>query len=125
MFVAASVLDLLKLRGVTSGIAKDTGYGVVFSWERLISFQKANLGDVLYRWGRVDEQFILIIWLLVTWLAWRRPRPILRFCWFWMVLTPLPIEFLEGRGGATLYIPLMGWAVFVAVVFRDLVGSMA
>src|SRR4051812_11225827 len=43
-------------------------------------------------------------------LAFRRPRPVLRFCWAFLLIAPLPIEFLQGRGSASLYIPFIGWA---------------
>ena len=60
-----------------------------------------------------------MIWLVVTYFAWRSKRPVLRFCWFWVVLTPLPIMFLEGRDQACLYVTLGGWAVLGATLFMD------
>jgi hypothetical protein len=61
----------------------------------------------------------------VTYLAWRKRNSLLRFCWFFMLLAPLPIEFLEGRGQACLYIPLAGWAIFAAILLSDLSRSIA
>jgi hypothetical protein len=66
---------------------------------------------------------VLVIWLLVSYLAWRRDRPALRFCWAWMLLTPVPIEFLVDRVQGCLYIPLVGWAIFGAVIFTDLANA--
>jgi hypothetical protein len=60
---------------------------------------------------------------LATYLAWRSKRPVLRFCWFYVLLTPLPIEFVEGRHGVYLYTTLAGFALFVSVVFVDLVSA--
>jgi hypothetical protein len=59
----------------------------------------------------------------VTYLVWRRNRPVLRFCWFYILLTPLPIEFLEGRDQACLYVCLAGWAVLAATLFTDWLSS--
>jgi hypothetical protein len=42
-----------------------------------------------------------------------------------LMLTPLPLAVLEGRGAACLYIPLAGWAVFAAVVMTDVAGAAA
>src|ERR1039457_2250536 len=42
----------------------------------------------------------------------------LQICIF-IALAPLPIEFLEGRRGACLYVPLAAWAVFGSVIFMD------
>lgn len=68
---------------------------------------------------------MLLVWAILFYLAWRRHRPALRLCWIFMAVTPLPIEFLEGRGNACLYIPLAGWAVFASVVFMDVACSVA
>ncbi len=39
----------------------------------------------------------------------------LRFLWWFMVLTPLPIELWWEKGSqACLYIPMVGWAIFGA-----------
>ena len=40
-----------------------------------------------------------------------------------MLLTPLPISFLEGRKRACLYICLAGWAVLAATLFTDWLAS--
>jgi len=37
----------------------------------------------------------------------------------------LPIEFLLGKSQACLYIPMLGFTVFTAVVFVDLAGALA
>jgi hypothetical protein len=41
---------------------------------------------------------------------------------FWVVITPLPLAFIPGRGGAMLYIVLFGWAMIIARVLEDLIG---
>ena len=66
-----------------------------------------------------------MIWLAFTYLAFRRDRPILRLCWVILVITPLPVEFLEGRGEAVLAVPLIGVAIFAAVVFTDFAWTVA
>jgi len=106
-------------------LATQTMYRPVFSWDRVLDFQRNSLSDLLLAWDHMNIWVILAVWALVTWLAWRRPRPILRFCWFWILLTPLPIEFLDGRSQATLYIPLFGWAVFASVILIDAVDAIA
>jgi hypothetical protein len=68
---------------------------------------------------------VVAVWVALAYLAWRRQRPVLRFCWIFLMLTPLPLAVLEWRGAACLYIPLAGWAVFAAVVLADLAGGAA
>jgi hypothetical protein len=62
---------------------------------------------------------------VVTWLAWRPNRPLMRFCWIWVVVTPLPIEFIIGRDQACLYVCQAGWAIMAGILFADLVTFLA
>jgi hypothetical protein len=87
-------------------------------------FQRLSLGDLLFGWGS-GWGGILLLWAALAYLAWRRDRPVLRFFWWFMLLTPLPIEFLIGKSQACLYIPMVGWAIFGAVVFVDLAEALA
>jgi hypothetical protein len=106
-------------------LAADAGYRVVFSRERLVDFQKRAFSDLFLSWNYFDRRMVLIFAAVVTYLAWRRNRPALRFCWFYIAITPLPIEFLPGRGGACLFVPLFGWAILAAIIFRDIVRAAA
>src|ERR1019366_9022405 len=83
------------------------------------------MGDLFLSWETFDWRGVVAVWVLLAWLAWRRQRPVLRFCWVFLMLTPLPLAVLEGRGAACLYIPLAGWAVFAAVVLTDVAGAVA
>jgi hypothetical protein len=99
-------------------------YHPVFALRRVRDFQRLSLGDLLFGWG-AGWGGILLLWAVLAYLAWCRDRPVLRFAWWFMLLTPLPIEFLVGKSQACLYIPLVGWAIFGAVVFVDLVEALA
>jgi hypothetical protein len=128
VILLAAALNLAYIYGRTlapDALARDPGYRVVFSWKRLADFQNRTLRDLFLGWNSFDKHTPLAIWVTVTYLAWRRNRPALRFCWFYILLTPLPIEFLPGRGGPCLYIPLFGWATFASIVFRDVVRAAA
>jgi hypothetical protein len=48
----------------------------------------------------------------------RRDR-LLQLMAFWVVITPLPLDFVTIRGDACLYIPLFGWAMILAKVVSD------
>jgi hypothetical protein len=122
------VMNLVYLYGKAFGpdaLMNASVYQPVISLERLVNFQTGALSDLLCVWNYFEWAGILAAWLVVTYLAWRRPRPVLRFCWIYMVVTPLPIMFLLNRVHACLYIPLAGWAVFAAVVLLDLARPIA
>jgi hypothetical protein len=63
---------------------------------------------------------------VLSYLAWRPgARPILRFSWAFLLMTPLPIAFLPGKSQACLYIPMLGLAVFAAVITAGLAEALA
>jgi hypothetical protein len=105
-------------------MANAEAYHPVFALRRVRDFQRLSLGDLLFGWGS-GWGGILLLWAVLAYLAWRRDRPVLRFLWWFMLLTPLPIEFLVGKSQACLYIPMAGWAIFGAVVFVDLAEALA
>jgi hypothetical protein len=49
----------------------------------------------------------------------RRTRdPRWMFLWIWVMVTPLPIVFLPGRGAGLLYLVAAGWAIAAAMLCR-------
>jgi hypothetical protein len=122
------VLNLLYLDGKAFGpdaLMKNTAYRPELSLHRIFEFEKAAMRDLFFSWGTFNSLGVVAVWALVAWLAWRRPSPVRRFSWAFLMFTPLPLAVLEGRGSACLYIPLAGWAVFAAVVLTDVAGRAA
>lgn len=124
----AGLLDVVSVYGKAFGnygLMHNEAYRPVFSWERLVDFQQRYLTDIFGLMDRVTSPGVCAIWLAVTYLAWRRDRPLLRFCWFYMLVSPLPVEFLYGRGQANLYVTLAGWTIFGATLFTDCLPPLA
>jgi hypothetical protein len=122
----SALFSLVSIYGMRFGpdrLMESSLYRPVFSRHRIVEFQGRYLGDMFYHLPRFGWLATLLIWLAVTYLVWRRKRPVLRFCWFYMLLTPLPIEFLDGRDRACLYVCLAGWAVLAATLFTDWLPS--
>jgi hypothetical protein len=123
----ACVLTLFDVYGKWFGVdalAGMEGYRPVFTWKRFADYQKTFVGDTVFwhtgGWG------LILFWASMSYLAWRPgARPILRFCWLFLLFTPLPIAFLPGKSQACLYIPMVGLAVFAAVILVDLAGVLA
>lgn len=124
----AGVLCALDVFGKVWGVEpliQAEGYRPVFNLQRVRAFQRMSLGDLLFGWGS-GWGGILLLWAALAYLAWRRAgRRELRFLWWFLVVTPLPIEFLVGKSEACLYVPMAGWAIFGAAVFSDLVFAAA
>jgi hypothetical protein len=126
--LCGAAMDLPYLYGKAFGpdpLLDASGYHVLFSLHQVRLFQGAALGDLLLNQHYSGWVSILAMWALLLFLAWRRDRPVLRFCWWFVLIAPLPVEFLEHRTGANLYVPLAGMAVFGAVVFVDLARALA
>jgi hypothetical protein len=126
----AGLLNLLFIYGKRFGAdglmnGPSDAYKPVLSWERIVDFNERYLGDLFYHLPRFSGVATVAIWILVTWLAWRRNRPVMRFCWVWMMVTPIPIEFIVGRDQACLYVCQAGWAVMAGILFADLVDAAA
>jgi hypothetical protein len=98
-------------------------YRPVITFGRALTFHRNALAELFYQTDSVSPMALAALAIVVTYVAWRRPRPDLRFYWCWILLTPLPIEFLQGRTQFCLYVPLVGWALFAATMFFDLTGA--
>ncbi len=110
--IAGAMTAVFIYGRVLHGLGREHGYLVEYSLARLASFQQHQFQDLFLRPENGNQwAAIVAVWLAASYFAWRRNNPLLRFCWIWIVLTPLPLEFLQGRGEATLAIPLIGWAI--------------
>src|ERR1017187_8967651 len=128
VILCCAVLNLVYLEGKAFGpnaLMRNAAYRPELSLHRVFAFEKTAMGDLFLSWEKFGWRGVLAVWVLLAWLAWRKQRPVLRFCWVFLMLTPLPLAVLLGRGAACLYIPLAGWAVFAAVVLTDVAGAVA
>ncbi|MGD0869435.1 MAG: hypothetical protein ABSB88_07790 [Bryobacteraceae bacterium] len=124
----AGLLDAVFIYGKrfgADGLMKQAAYRPVISRERFLDFQARYIGDIFYHLPRFGWSATLIIWAAVTYLAWRRKNRLLRFCWWYIVLTPLPLAFLDGRDQACLYVTLAGWAVLAGTLFESWLPALA
>ncbi len=120
--LATTVFTLPYLYGKAfrhNALIDNPAYHPVLSASRVVKFQIESWSDILQLWNVLGLRSVILLWIAFTYIAWRRDRPVLRFCWLFFLITPLPIEFLLGRAGACLAIPYCGLAVFAAVVFTD------
>jgi hypothetical protein len=122
----AALLTAVAIYGrVLVGLLHSAGYSTTFSLARVAEFQRQQFEDLFFEWHYKGWLLIAAAWLLSTYLAWRTPRPLLRFCWILTVVAPLPVEFLEGRSMAVLAIPAVGWAIPAAVAVLGLSRAIA
>lgn len=126
IIAVSAVLTAVAVWGrVLAGLGHDRGYATVYSVARLAAFQRQQFQDLFFAWKYDGWVLIVLVWALVTYLAWRTPRPLLRFCWVFILVAPLPVEFLEGRSMAVLAVPMMGWSIFAGVAAVGLARAIA
>ena len=117
---AAAVLTAVYIAGKVFGadpLMRLDSYHPVFTAARFFESSTLYLNQLFYAGRSFTAARALALWLVTALGAWWTRRTVLRFCWFLIVVSPLPIVFLAGRTHSCLYIPLLGWAIFLAEAF--------
>ncbi len=119
-----AILSVYGILFASEALAKQPAYGLEFSLHLLLHSQRSAFGDLLFL-NNLSTKRMVAMWIAITGLAWFSRLPVLRFCWIVMVVGPLPVEFLEDRSGPCLYIPLVGWAIFTALILAGSANGIA
>ena len=129
--IAAIAITAVFIAGRTLGqgtLTDSEAYRPVFTWARFAESNTRFLNTLFYS-DRFVIEYVLALWAGILVFAgvaqklYRDPRWM--FWLVWVVVTPLPITFLPGRGGAMLYIPAAGWAMLTAMAIRSLAWRVA
>jgi hypothetical protein len=92
--------------------------------EAMRGYQAALLYLDLYR-GEVSTAGLLLLWTAMAALAFAfRSRP-MKFGLCLTIATLAPLSVIEPRGGYMLYLPLMGWALFLGSFLAELCHRLA
>lgn len=130
--LAAGLLTGIYILGKTIGqgsLAHIDSYTPVLTWARFSESTVRFMNTIFYADGFTMEHAIALwIVLLVAGAIGMLRGGVLRgarnprwlFLWIWVMVTPLPIAFLPGRGAALLYIVAAGWAMAAAMMLRSL-----
>jgi hypothetical protein len=117
VILPAFALDALFAYGKLFGPAaliQSEGYVMAFTRQRLVNFQTEMLSDLSLAWHHIEWPIALVVYAIGLGIALWMRRRIIWFGFIFVLVTPLPIEFLEGRRQATLFIPAVGVAVFAS-----------
>jgi hypothetical protein len=124
--LAAGAITALFILGKTTGqgsLTQMDAYTPVLRWAPFAESSVRFMNTMFYADGFTMEH-VIALWavLLIAGIVGVIRRPGNRrwlFLWIWVMVTPLPIAFLPGRGGALLYIVAAGWAIVIAMMLRS------
>jgi hypothetical protein len=114
-----AVCILGKTLGPGSLVAME-GYRPLFTWARYLESMARFLTTFFAQAGDgavVRPALVLPVLALLLAIAWRLKDRYMIWLWCFLVVTPLPIAFLPGRGFALLVIPFAGWALYLSTLF--------
>jgi hypothetical protein len=122
----AGAVTLPYIYGKTQGsnaLARVTGYMPDYSWHRFTNSNARFVSELFYLLPNhvVTQAMLLVLWAAIFVYAFSRRDRMLELMAFWVVITPLPLAFIPGRGGACLYLLLFGWASILAKLVSDLI----
>jgi hypothetical protein len=77
-----------------------------------------------YTFFHVTTYSLLTIWAVLFAIAWFSGSRVLRFSWFFLMISPLPVAFIFPRGPAQYYIPWFGWVLFAGAALAELLDRL-
>jgi hypothetical protein len=95
-----------------------------YTWGRFFETNVRYLDEIFYA-ERFSANLVILAWAALLYAGLRTWDRRLLLLWVWVVVTPLPIAFISGRGGACLYIVAAGWAIVVAILMEALARRIA
>ena len=110
-----------KTHGANS-LTKLNPYRLEYSWDRFTPSNRHFIDEIFYKLipNHILPGVVLFTaWGLVFAYAFLRRDRLLQLMAFWVVITPLPLDFIRIRDSGCLYIPLFGWAIILAKVVLD------
>jgi hypothetical protein len=112
----AIALAVLAGRIVHGSLIQESAYQPVITWARFIDTSTAFAGRLFLSPRPFTPATLLSLWTAMLAIAWLWRSRALRFAWLFVMLSPLPIAFIDARGLAQYYIPLFGWALYAGVL---------
>ena len=100
-------------------ITTNAAYRPSFSWGQLMLTSGHFMGDAL---GTADWRAwqVLSLWAALAAFARISRSRVLGFAWLFLMLSPLPIAFIQPRGAAQYYVCMFGWIFYAAVLLVKL-----
>jgi hypothetical protein len=106
-------------RSVGSGLLTIPAYQPVFSWTSFMATSRSFFQQLFFRTAPVSSVVVVLIWLILFAIAWTTKSRALKFAWLFLMLTVIPVAFIQPRGAAQYYIPYFGWVLYAAAALVE------
>jgi hypothetical protein len=85
----------------------------------IVSFLATSRNFFDYTFFHVTTYSLLTMWAVLLAIAWLSGSRVLRFSWFFLMISPFPVAFIVPRGPAQYYIPWFGWVLFAGAALVE------
>ena len=124
---AALVLPTLAVKVLTRNPLSEDPHYASHSFHSMLEGMRAYQGFLLYGnlfGGRLSAAGLVALWVAMLGLALLLRSRAMKFGLLFLIGSLLPVCLIERRGGYMLYIPLLGWALYVASLFQHLLEGL-
>lgn len=113
----AMTIIVAKVRtGAGTAFAGNADYAIHVSLRQFFLTSRQLMDDLfLVQPGSIDTTAVILILLLVWIIAIATRRRDLLLSAVILTVTPLPVNFINYRGFAVMYLPMLGWSMFAAI----------
>ncbi|MBN1569106.1 MAG: hypothetical protein JXA73_14750 [Acidobacteria bacterium] len=120
-FLGVSLITAAFIASRTLGdeaLAQNAGYRMTITFQIYFESQLKFFKELFFLQTRdwFTLPWLIGIWLILAYIAYRRRENYLKWATLLTLVGPLPIAFIPGRGGICLYIPWMGWALWLSAL---------
>jgi hypothetical protein len=114
--IGAITAAVLAGRILHGSLIADSAYTPKISWPQFMKTSLDFTGNLFCHPHSFTPAMVVALWTAMLAIAWLLRSRALGFAWLFLMLSPLPIAFIDPRGIAQYYIPLFGWALYTGVL---------
>jgi hypothetical protein len=118
----AIALAVLGGRILHGSLMQESAYKPAITWARFMETSLRFAGELFLNPGSFTTAKLVSLWAAMLAIALLSRSRALRLAWLFLMLSPLPVAFIDPRGVAQYYVPLFGWALYAGVLL-DLIFS--
>jgi hypothetical protein len=116
---AVAVLFVVGRSLGSQSLVHMSAYRPTFTWTQFMLTSRHFLGD-FFATPDWPAWTVLLLWAALAAFALVTRSRVLGFAWLYLMLSPLPIAFIEPRGAAQYYVAVFGWMLYAAVLLTKL-----